>query len=42
MLKQFMFYYNVSEKEIEDVVTWKLGRLKRKVLGDNSQNTGKL
>lgn len=42
MLKQFMFYYNVSEKEIEDVVTWKLGRLKRKVLGDNSQSTGKL
>lgn len=42
MLKQFMFYYNVSEKEIEDIVKWKLGRLERKVVGVSDRETGKL
>ena len=42
MLKQFMFYYNVSEKEIEDIVSWKLGRLERKVVGDSGTGIGKL
>ncbi len=42
MLKQFMYYYNVTEKEIEDIVAWKIGRLGRKVLGVADKRTGSL